>query len=133
MDIDTRLSVLEARNDMIRSLVKSSIGWTLVLTVAVVGAALAVNSQFNSQFSALDAKIVALDAKIVALDANSDSKIVALESKFDRRIDELENKLDHKIDALQNLIVRNMTQNFDGQGMLAAENPVEEPKLQGDS
>ena len=83
MNTDTRLSVIESRDEWISSIVKSSIGWTLVLTVAVVGAVLAVNSQFDS-----------------------------LEGKFDRKFDALESKFDQKIDALQNtqnLILQNIS------------------------
>ena len=75
MDTSTRLSVLEARNELICSLVKSSVGWTLLLTSAVVGAALVVNSQF-----------------------------VGLENRFNHRIDALDNKFDRKIDNLQKLL-----------------------------
>ena len=131
MDIDTRMSVLEARNDMIRSLVKSSIGWTLVLTAAVVGAVLAV----NSQISELNAKIVALDAnsnsKIEALENNFDSKIEALENNFDSKIEALENNFDSKFDALQDLIVQKIILNSDQPSTLIADQPVEQPKPTG--
>ena len=60
----------------VSNIVIASIGWTLVLTVAVVAAVFAV----NNQFSALDRKFEAIDHKIDALD-----------SKFDRKIDNLQN------------------------------------------
>ena len=104
MNTDTRLSVIEARGELIRSLVKASIGWTLVLTVAVVGAVLAVNSQFDT-----------------------------LESKFDRRIDGLESKFDHrfesmdrKIDGLQNLILQHITLHPETPDAVVANQPDKE-------
>ena len=60
----------------ISQIVVASIGWTLVLTVAVVAAVFAV----NNQFSGLDRKFEAIDRKIDALD-----------NKFDRKIDNLQN------------------------------------------
>ena len=83
MNTDTRLSVIESRDEWISSIVKSSIGWTLVLTVAVVGAVLAVNSQFDS----------------------FEGKFDALESKFDQKIDALQNT--------QNLILQNISPQSD--------------------
>ena len=79
MDTNTRLSVLEAKNELIRSLVIHVIGWALVLTVAVVAAVLAVNSQFNT-----------LEDKIVA---NSDEKIKALEENFDSKFNDLQHSI----------------------------------------
>lgn len=60
MNTETRLSIIESRDGWIRSIVKSSIGWTLLLTAAFVGAVFAVNSQFNSLESKFDRKIDAL-------------------------------------------------------------------------
>ena len=65
MDTSTRLSVLEARNEMIRSLVKSTIYWTILLTAAFMSGVLFINS-----------------------------KIDGLESQIVHRLDGLENRLD---------------------------------------
>ena len=82
METDTRLSVLEAKSDWMRSIVISSIGWTLVLTGAVVGAVLVINAQFSS----INTQFSTLDAKIAELGAGTDSKIEALQNLIEERI-----------------------------------------------
>ncbi len=105
METEVRLSVQEARSEMIRSLVKASIGWTLILTGAVVGAVFAVNSQFDTLENQID----------------------SIEIKFDNRFE----SMDRKIEGLQNLILQHITLHPESQNGAVASQPVEKPKLTG--
>ena len=51
----------------VSNIVLASIGWTLVLTVAVIAAVFAVNAQFSSLENKFDRKIEALENKIDGL------------------------------------------------------------------
>ncbi len=73
MDTSTRLIVLEARNEMIRSFVKSTIYWIILLTAAFMSGVLFINS-----------------------------KIDGLESKIVHRLDKLESHIVHRLDGLEN-------------------------------
>ncbi len=110
MDSSTRLSVLEARNELIGSLVKSSIGWTLLLTAAVVGSVLVVNSQFAG-----------LNNRIAGLEITFDDRIDGLENRFDElenRFDGLENRFDgleNRFDGLHELLPQHIALRTDYQ------------------
>ena len=90
MDTSTRLIVLKARNEMIRSLVY----WIILLTAAFMSGVLFINSKFDGIESRIDQSL-----------DGSESKNVGLESQIDHRLDSLENRFDE----LQDLLAQHIT------------------------
>ena len=65
------------------SLVKASIGWTLLLITGAVAAVFAVNIQFQ-----------AINTQFRTIEHNLDQKIQALSDSVDRRFEAVDNRLD---------------------------------------
>ena len=72
------------------SLVKASIGWTLLLITGAVAAVFAVNIQFQ----AINTQFLAVNAQFRTIEHNLDQKIQALSDSVDRRFEAVDNRLD---------------------------------------
>ena len=86
------------------TLIVASIGWILLLTVAVITTTTSVNSRID------------------ALAFNMNTKFDAVDAKIERRFE----VVDRKIDTLQNLIVQHLLQHPEAQDAVLANQPVEE-------
>ncbi len=72
MSEETRISVVEAKSEFVRSTLIASIGWILILTALMGTKFFAVNSRFDT------------------LDAKFESKLEVLDAKLERRFDTLQ-------------------------------------------
>ena len=88
----------------IKSLIVASIGWVLLLAVAVIATTTSVNSRID------------------ALAFNMNTKFEAVDAKIERRFE----AVDRKIDGLQNLIVQHIILHPEAQDAALANQPVEE-------
>ena len=90
----------------ISSLVRASIGWTLLLTVSVVAAVFTVNNQFqtvNAQFRHIEDNF---DQKIEAMSDRVDNKIQVLSDRVDDKIETLSASVDRRFEAVDERLDR---------------------------
>ena len=93
------------------TLIVASIGWVLLLTVAVITTTTSVNSRID------------------ALAFNMNTKFDAVDAKIERRFEVVDRRfesMDRKIDGLQNLILQHIILHPEAQDAALANQPAEE-------
>ena len=104
----------------IKPLIVASIGWVLLLTIAVISTTTTVNSRIDALAFNMNNKFEAVDAKI-------ERRFEAVDAKIERRFE----AVDRKIDGLQNLIVQHIILHPEAQDAALENQPVEELKPTG--
>ena len=118
MDTSTRLIVLKARNEMIRSFVKSTIYWIILLTAAFMSGVLFINSKFDGIESRIDHSLDGLESKNDGIESRIDHSLDGLESKNDgieSQIDHRLVSLENRFDELQELLAQHITLHTENQ------------------
>ena len=87
MEKDTRIAVLEAKTEMARFLLKSAIGWTLILTAVAAATVFAIDSRVSDLEAVIDRNFDRVDTSFNAMDQRMD--------RFETRITKVEAQVSH--------------------------------------